>query len=240
MVSLQNVHPKCLKKTSMTFCLLANSAKSSPLFVENSINLFLRQNYKQVILMFVCTAMRKLRLIHWFFIWLGVMFLLVIVTQPDQRPDKLKAEGFATTQSSRMYFQNIRSFYYLKSEEGGGMLEAYRLKSLFETTEAPVIPFVIYQNTLTSEAYIRVDTAFVDPRYRQIQIEMDTMRMVLPFPDADQESQYEFGKVVYKVLRDDGSLSFLSEEGEEIPVSGQQKTQIKMTLTDYFRLLDKL
>jgi hypothetical protein len=240
MVSLQNVHPKCLKKTSMTFCLLANSAKSSPLLVENSINLFLSQNYKQVILMIVCTAMSKLRLIHWFFIWLGVMFLLVIVTQPDQRPDKLEAEGFATTQSSRMYFQNIRSFYYLKSEEGGGMLEAYRLKSLFETTEAPVIPFIIYQNTLSGEAFIRVDTAFVDHRYSQIQIEMDTMRMVLPFPDADQESQYEFGKAVYKVLRDDGTLFFLSEAGEGIAIEGQQKIQLKMTLTDYFRLLDKL
>ncbi len=183
--------------------------------------------------------MHKLKLIHWFFVWLGAMILLVILTQPDHRPDKLDKEGYGTTRSSVMYFQNIRSFYYLKSEEAGGLLDAYRLKSLYETPEEAGIPFVIYHNPQSKEAFIRVDTAFVFDRFTILQIDMDTMKMNVPFPGADQESQYVFGKLVYRVLRDDGALFLRDESGNQIAISGQTKIQIKMTLTDYFKLIDK-
>ncbi len=183
--------------------------------------------------------MKKLHLAHWFFIWLLGMFILVVLTQPDERPDKLEAMSFNTTRSSMLYFNNIRSFYYNKTEEGKGVLIGYRLKSQYESTGG--LPFAIYMVNGASDAYIRLDTASIVGGLNGV-VFIDSLPSgkILPLPEAMQEEQYNFAKAIFRALKAEQPLALQYRNGSTAPLGGDDRSHLEQVLTDYFRLIGKI
>jgi hypothetical protein len=176
----------------------------------------------------------------WFFIWLAIMVVTVFLTLPDERPAKIDLVGFETTESSELYFKNVRSFYYETSEEGEGIFEVYRLASLFEA-EGQILPFALYNNWRTNEAYVRLDTTFIKVSdYDFIIVDSASVTMdTLLFPQQNNESQYLFAKEVYKHLDAGRKVGFSKMDSADW-MHESTAISVKRTLTDYFRLLDKI
>jgi hypothetical protein len=170
------------------------------------------------------------------------MIGFAMLTQPDERPDKLEDITFDTTTPSELYFKNVRSFYYRQTEEGDGILHAYRLKSLYDNEDEIFLPFVIYHNWRSKEAYIRLDTNFL--------VAVETTAYVLiehpngvdsfAFPDFTHDSQFAFARDVYRALRDDKDVRITGLHAQPIALTGQKRIASQRVLTDYFKLIEKL
>ncbi len=181
------------------------------------------------------------KLFKWFAVWLIGMIILIALTQPDVRPEKIDTIGFTTTESAELYFKNVRSFYYTTSEEGEGIFEVYRYAPMFEDDE-PTVHFAIYNNWRANEAFIRIDTAFFDSR-RVKTIRLDSASAVmrdLNLPAAQNDSQYAFARDLYKGLRHKERVGILYRDGGERWLTESQEKSLKQCLTDYFKLVGKL
>jgi hypothetical protein len=180
------------------------------------------------------------KLIRWFIVWALAMIVIVVLTLPNERPDKIDTLGFETTESAELYFKNVRSFYYINNSEAKGILDVYRLESIFIDT-LPTLPFAMYNNWRANETFIRLDTAYLNMRdFTAIVtdssgVKSDTLR----FPEMSNESQYLFARDIYKALDDNEKLG-LAKDDEIIWLSESMNLSIERTLTDYFKLLGKL
>lgn len=168
------------------------------------------------------------------------MIFIAVVTLPDERPDKLEQVSFQTTESAELYFKNVRAFYYLTKEEAEGILYVYRLKSIFEDS-LPSLPFAMYNNWRTNETFIRLDTAYIDLRnIRGVIVDSASVKSdTLYLPQPSNESQYIFARDVFRAIDDKERLGLLGRD-KVAWITESQTTSIKRTLSDYFRLLDKI
>lgn len=168
------------------------------------------------------------------------MVILALITLPDQRPDKLSEVSFQTTESAELYFKNVRAFYYLTREEAEGILYVYRLKSIFEDS-LPTLPFALYNNWRTNETFIRLDTGYLDLKSVEALIldSASTKSDTLFFPDPSNESQYIFARDVFRAIKEKERLGLMSRN-EVAWITESQTSSIKRTLSDYFKLLDKI
>lgn len=181
------------------------------------------------------------KLVKWFAAWLIGMVILIALTQPDERSEKIDFIGFETTESAELYFKNMRSFYYTKSEEGGGIFEVYRYNAVFED-DMPTVHFAIYNNWRANEAFIRIDTAAFKNREVDA-LRIDSSQVVkrnLALPGMQNESQYVFARDVFKSLRSKKRVGILYKDGREVWLTESQVKSLKQCLTDYFRLVGKL
>lgn len=172
-------------------------------------------------------------------VWALAMVVIVVFTLPDERPDKIDTVSFETTESAELYFKNVRSFYYVNNSEAGGILDVYRLESIFKDSLVS-LPFALYNNWRANETFIRLDTAFINQReFTAILADSSGVKTdTIHFPEMSNESQYAFACDVYKALSENEKLG-LVKENEIIWLSESMSLSIKRTLTDYFTLLGK-
>jgi hypothetical protein len=174
-----------------------------------------------------------------FIIWLGVMLLIVFFTLPEEREDKLESISFSTTESAELYFKNVRSFYYQTAEEGEGHFEVYRLERLFEDESQPTVPFALYNNWRQNQAFVRLDTAAL----RRLKVEAlitqgDSIR-VLTLPGLENEDQFVFARSVFRAI-ERGERLGLESSGSTVWIEDTQRSAIKRSLNDYFKLIGKI
>jgi hypothetical protein len=134
----------------------------------------------------------------------------------------------------------LRPFYYQTTEEASGILVVYRLKSIIEDTSL-TLPFTLYNNWRTNEAFIRLDTTLMEgPLVDFVVIDSaGILRDTLLLPDAYNESQYFFARDLFKAIRNQRRIGLYTEESLKW-LSDYQVKSIHRTLTDYFRLVGKL
>ena len=173
-------------------------------------------------------------------LWAICMLAIILLTLPGERPDKIDTIGFATTESAELYFKNVRSFYYKHNSEAEGILEVYRLESIFKES-LPTLPFALYNNWRANETFIRLDTAFINTRaFLAVVADSSSIKTdTITFPEMSNESQYIFARDIYKALDKNEKLG-LATENEVVWFSETMTVSVKRTLTDYFRLLGKI
>jgi len=179
------------------------------------------------------------RLFKWFFKWLGIMLLLLIlyaVFGPSTKKISLEEVSFKTTQSSELYFKNIRSYFYNKEEHKESGFHLYSLKSL-EENGSP-LSFVILQNWMMSEAYIMLETGSTDELTTPFTIEIEEEQQLV-LNAEDSYAQYVFAAQVFTALENDMDLR-LKQKDVVIYISERDKKALHKSLGDYFRLVGKI
>jgi hypothetical protein len=168
------------------------------------------------------------------------MVAWVVLAQPKERPDKLDIISFQTTESAELYFRNMRAYHYLHKQEAGDIFDAYRLKSLYSDSMNVALPFVIYNNWRNNEAFIRLDTIYLDKRWKTLIHDSLGNLKSTALPEMYNESQYQFAIKVYRALHGDHPAALLSNQGDTLWLEGEARKNSKRTLTDYFKLVGKL
>ncbi len=183
--------------------------------------------------------MGKMTLAHGFAFWLLLMLALVVLTQPESRPDKLGTISFDTTESAELYFRNVRAYHYILKHEAGDMFDVYRLKALHEEDASADLPFAIYNNWRSNEAFIRLDSSFAG--YWQVVLRDSAGHpLEVSLPQMYNESQYAFAVRLYRSLRDEEPLALLSDTGDTLWIDAEARKHINRVLTDYFKLVGRL
>ncbi len=180
------------------------------------------------------------KLTKWFFVWVAVMMIAIIALQPESRPEKIDTLSFDTNEADELYFRNVRLFYYSTKDEGAGVFEVHRLKSI-ENAEELILPFAIYHSWRANEAFIRLDTAFT-AAYSGAVLVKDSSGVqvsISELPGPDNVSHYNFAKTVFKALREKSKLG-LQYQGADIWLTETGTKSVRQCLNDYFKLIGKL
>ncbi len=148
---------------------------------------------------------------------------------------------FRTTPPSLLYFKNIRSVYYERSEQKGSRIELYRLRKFGQLEQKHTIVPVIANNWLEDEAYLLLEAegpAFATPL--TIRWKTGSGEGVYRLQPAGADKQYEMAMQLYESLQAGHQLSAMRTDSTWIPVlEGKDvRSYFSTAVRDYLRLTE--
>lgn len=181
-----------------------------------------------------------------FLSWLGIMVVVLAFTMPESRPIDLEEVSFHTTESSEMYFKNVRSYFYEIWDDPKSGFVHYRIKSRNQNPAVPSINFLILHNWRFDEAYVMLEPNEALSTAQGLSLSVVTSSDSLSFPLGDF-TNYEHWMTsgrIYMALREDDSRFWLSESDGNRKVTlyldGEERKSLKKTLRDYYKLVGKI
>ncbi|QTN38931.1 hypothetical protein HZ996_07185 [Cryomorphaceae bacterium] len=181
-----------------------------------------------------------------FLSWLGIMVVVLAFTMPESRPIDLEEVSFHTTESSEMYFKNVRSYFYEVWDDPKSGFVHYRIKSRNQNPAVPSINFLILHNWRFDEAYVMLEPNEALSSAQGLSLSVVTSSDSLSFALGDF-TNYEHWMTsgrIYMALREDDSRFWLSDsEGNRkvaLYLDGEERKSLKKTLRDYYKLVGKI
>ena len=174
-----------------------------------------------------------------FLIWSLVMIVIIAfyaIFIPSPLREDLNEPSFSTSQSSLLYFKNMRAYFHEKETHEQSGFEIYRIKSRDENLP---ITLKIINNWRLSEAYIMYESSIDSVQLSQLALkyldrnERDLLR------GSDVISHYRFSASLYKALMEKQNISIIYQESEII-LNEDQRKSMKQVLKDYFKLVGKI
>lgn len=168
---------------------------------------------------------------------LGLSFLFA----PQPKPVSIYDISFATTSSSKLYFKNVRSYYYDIIHDNKSRFTFYKLKRRSRDTLTPLVQFEIIDNPLADEAYLY---AKINPLNR------DSLKLVTTHLDSivkvklslmNNEAYYKLGAIVYRALIHNNPV-YLTDGNDTIKqlyTTKLENLNAEIVLEDYFKLVSK-
>lgn len=178
---------------------------------------------------------------------LSVLFLSItlIACNPDKNRKVDQATiSFDTNDASKLFFKNLRQTYYDKEEMEAAKLEIYRLKKRNEAEEHPVINLAIVNNWRFDEAYLLLEPNSL--------LTLDGLAVswknpetgtngVISFKSGNKKAIVKFADQIYDQIQQDVEFKvFLEEKAWDILKSAEDREAFRVTMMDYYRLVQRL
>ncbi len=149
------------------------------------------------------------------------------------------------TSSARLYFRNIRSYYYdIKPHEASHFI-LYQLKSRERDTLITHLDFTIVENILRGEAYIYLDLSTPGKQYAQARVLLSNYSSpseAEPLYDLNNEGHFRTAAFIWKGLLQDEKFYLLDglDTITEFLNNPRHRSNAEIVLEDYFKLTGKL
>ncbi|MFN7118632.1 MAG: hypothetical protein ACK4TA_17675 [Saprospiraceae bacterium] len=157
------------------------------------------------------------------------------ITQPQQQ--------FRTTPPARLYFKNMRSYYYQQSTEAETKIDFYTLKKFQDPEERPLLMPVIADNWLEDEAYIffKNDQTDLFTDTLHLQLEDNNNMDTLVWTKFDYEGQYLMIQQLFEALQKGHKINVYSQRKTWIPLFDNQSEYANFlrVVNDYYNLTEK-
>jgi len=179
-----------------------------------------------------------------FLTWFGIMVLILAFTMPSMRPIDLEEVKFHTTESSELYFKNIRTYFYEIWDDPKSGFVHYRIKSRNQSSDQPSVNFVILNNWRFDEAYV-----FAEGNEALETLEGLTLSIVTKSDSSafhfNQFTNYEHWLLagsVYMALNNQETRFWLSSDRKVVEIyrGEDERKSLQKTLNDYFKLVGKI
>ncbi len=179
-----------------------------------------------------------------FIAWLSVMVLILAFTMPNMRPIDIEEVRFHTSESSELYFKNVRSYFYEIWDDPKSGFVHYRIKSRNQEKEVPSVNFLILNNWRFDEAYVVAEgnEAIETLEGLNLSISTESDSSIFLFNQFTNYEHWHLAGSVYLALNDEESRFWLSSDREvvEIYKYDDERKSIQKTLNDYFKLVGKI
>ena len=146
--------------------------------------------------------------------------------------------SFETSSDSRMYFNNIRSYYYRIDRFSKAPMEIFRLKRRSENRDSTSLNFAIAHYPGTGQAFI---VAELGSLYKTCD-SLTLVYQVYSNPDnlmlMDGERQFKVAAKVYSSLLQEQNVFLRCGEDtlKQLYVDKAEELDAKVVLEDYFKL----
>lgn len=178
--------------------------------------------------------------------WALILTLLVFsACNPDKNTKVDQTTiSFKTNDASKLFFKNLRQTYYDKEEMEAARLEVYRLRKRVRTTERPVINLAIVNNWRYDEAYLLLEPNEL-LALNQLSIswinEKTGGQGRVSFENGNKKSIVKFADQVYALIQQDSKLTVtLGEKSMDILENAEDREAFRITMVDYYRLVQRL
>ncbi|MAY84270.1 MAG: hypothetical protein CMP59_09065 [Flavobacteriales bacterium] len=154
---------------------------------------------------------------------------------PKAKKIDLNEISYNTTESSTLYFRNMRAYFYDLNDDEKSGFNIYRIGSR-EKTESK-LHFMIIHNWRLNEAYIMLESDLIDIEKENLSLILVSDTLALEAKDA--EANYTFAAKLFEALERGSEVALISGS-DEFSFSESELKSIKKSLKDYFKLVGKL
>ncbi len=177
-------------------------------------------------------------------IWI-ISFVLIFQACNIDKDRKFDPESidFTTTESSELFFKNVRQSDYDKVEMKEAGMDLFRMSDRNAEADYPLIHLAIAFNWRLDKAHIMIEpNEFVMPT--------DSIRITARSGQTSEETeilytmgnlieQAAFAAAIYNAIQDGQSLILHNAEGE-VPIfdKASDREVFRKTVLDYYRLID--
>ncbi len=183
--------------------------------------------------------------VKWFSYFLLFMVGFSLLLAPTPQPVNWEQISFSTTASSRLYFKNVRSYYYNIFSREKPPLVLYRYKRRLRDSSFAHLQFMIVENPHADEAYIFAEANFGPEQLtasRLVFSDADTSHnSTPPLHLLNNEGHYQLAARVYNHLLDNEQIMLVNGNDTimELWASGKLRDNALTVLEDYFTLVHK-
>ncbi|MFK8055718.1 MAG: hypothetical protein AB8F78_06320 [Saprospiraceae bacterium] len=173
-----------------------------------------------------------------------LVFLLVNCASPQPQREFTGEKIFRTTQPSRLFFANTRSFNYYRKRPKGTDLDVYRLRKFRVTRKRPTLVPIIVDAYLKDEAYLFIEAnefpGLSDPiTFRAAtEAKADTFSLDLP----SRKGQLEFATDLYEGILNGHRIGVLVRDTGFVEIYDKRadRAAFQAVFKDYYRLTERI
>lgn len=174
-----------------------------------------------------------------FLFFLGGVFVFILLFAlfgPQGKKINLKEIEFTTTNSSELYFKNIRAYFYDKEEKEDAKFFLYRINSREKDSSQLKLHFLLVHNWLLNECYLIAEPRNIDFEIEwNYEDEFGTIRL----NGENNRAHFIFGAELFEQLNRDADIRLVAA-GTKKDFTEEEKSSLKTSLQDYFKLVGKL
>ena len=176
-----------------------------------------------------------------------VCFLsLILLFAPRPHPVDMHTASFGMTSSARLYFHNVRSYYYDIKPHEASRFVLYHLKRRERDTNVVCLQFTIVENTSGEEAFIYIELQDAGKQYQKPHVLISTKSLdstvTEPLYNLNNEGHYQLAAAIWKALLEDQDFYLLDDRDTVGPLlqTHRARKNAEIVLEDYFKLIGKL
>jgi len=174
----------------------------------------------------------------WLLAFVGVSLTLAFLFAPEPQPVDYEAVSFKTTSDSRLYFNNVRSYFYKIDRFSKKPMNIFRLKRRVPERDSLSINFSIAHYPGAEQAFIIVEPGMAYEQCDSLVVKFDKYPDSEPLKLINGEQQYKVAAKVYSSLLEEGGI-FLCCGTDTLQRLYQDKSSqldAEIVLEDYFKL----
>ena len=178
--------------------------------------------------------------VKWLLGFIFGVLVLAFAFAPRPQPVDISKISFNTTSDSRLYFQNIRSFYYNIDALSKKPMIIYKLKRRKAAEDSMSLQFSIIQHPLTDNAFAYAELGGNWKQYDSLYVEFTSFKGEL-LGHLSSEAHYRIAAKVYSSLLEGKPVYLLSANDtlRQLYTNEQARINAEITLEDFFRLTNK-
>ncbi len=170
--------------------------------------------------------------VRWMVYLFSGILVLSFLFAPTPSPHDYFNTDFSYTSSSKIYFNNVRSYYYIRSNEQKAGFHSYELKKQRMRAEEWPFTLLLLDNWRSEEVYINVEMDSL-----LVALEVDTTRyMVKAF---NRDDMHAIAASVYLAVKENKIVKAVYSDSTTIVFDDRKdRKALETCLFDYFRWLD--
>lgn len=149
---------------------------------------------------------------------------------------------FRTTAPSRLYFKNMRSYYYNQDTKSDTRIDVYTLKAFSDDATHPILLPIIMDNWLEDEAYILLEQnaypAWTDTL--QLKWSDETQVKIITISTLTLAQHYELAKRLFDDLKQGHKIRYYTttKEWKVLYANQTERANFLSVMKDYYNLTE--
>lgn len=179
--------------------------------------------------------------VQWLIVFMLAILGLSLLFAPEPKAVDYLELDFSTTSDTRMYFQNMRSYYYHTDALSKKPMLIYRLKRRKPETDSLSLQFAIIRHPHTDAAYAFAEPGAGFKQYDQLHVGFVKGLEKEPLGNINSEAHLRIAAKVYNSLLNEWPVYILNGRDtlKELYTQGPAAVNAEVSLEDYFRLTNK-
>lgn len=179
--------------------------------------------------------------VKWLFGFIAFSVALSILTAPQKKPVNFEELSFETSSDSRIYFHNVRSYYYNIDRLSKAPMEIFKLKRRSAYRDSMSLNFDIIRAPAMDQAFIYTEVGSSFKQCDSLVVKFSKYPEIEPLKLLNAEGSFRLAAKVYSSILEEEEI-FLCCGNDTLQKLYEDKSSeldAEIVLEDYFRLTRK-
>lgn len=176
--------------------------------------------------------------IRWFALSIIALVILAILSAPESKPVDYRSISYLSTADSRLYFKNIRSYYYHIDRHSKAPMLIYSLKRRSPERDSLSLSFNIVQYPGAEEIYIYSEIGKSFEQYDSLRVIFEKYSGHEDLQGINSEGHFRIAAKTYTSLLEEKAVFLMNYQDTISPLFQDKASRLdaEITLEDYFKL----